>query len=129
MKGTLMACAAAVLVAGGGRAADKDKDKKIDPAKLVGKWEISKTEDTNAPPKGTVIEFTKDNKITMTAELDGKKIEFAGTYKVDGDKLTIKMSLPGGKDVEDTDTIQSLTDDKLVTVDKEKKTTELTKKK
>ena len=25
------------------------------------------------------------------AEVEGKKLEFAGTYKVDGDKLTVKL--------------------------------------
>jgi uncharacterized protein (TIGR03066 family) len=124
MKGILAACVAAVVVVGAARA----DDKKIDPAKLVGKWEWTKSDDPGAP-KGAIVEFTKDNKMSITFKVDAKEEKIEGTYKVDGDKLTVKMSFPGGKDNEDTDTIQSLTDDKLVLVDKDKKTNELTKKK
>ncbi len=124
MKGFLAACAAAVVFVGAARA----DDKKVDPAKLVGKWEWTNSDDPSAP-KGATGEFTKDNKITMSGEIDGKKLDLSGTYKVDGDKLIVKISVEGGKDSEDTDTIQTLTDDKLVLVDKDKKTNELTKKK
>lgn len=128
MKGLLAACAAAVVFVGAGLAQDKKDDKKIDPAKLVGKWEWTKAEDPEAP-KGAIVEFTKDNKVTISGEHKGEKFELAGTYKVSGDKLTVKMSLPNGKDEEDTDTIISVSDDKLVLVDKDKKTNEFTKKK
>ena len=127
MKALLAACVAAVVCVGAGLAQDKKDDKKIDPAKLVGKWEWTKSDDPDAP-KGATVEFTKDNKMTISGEVKGEKFEMAGTYKVEGDKLTVKLSLPGGKDSEDR-TIQTLTDDKLVLVDKDKKTNELTKKK
>ena len=124
MRGILAACAAAVLVVGGGRAADK-----IDPAKLVGKWEITKTEDETAP-KGAVVEFTKDKKVTLTIDAGGKKVELGGTYKVDADKLTVTFKAPdSGKESSDTDTIKSLTDDKLVLVDNKGKATEFARKK
>jgi uncharacterized protein (TIGR03066 family) len=127
MKGFVAAFAAVVVLAGMSQA--QDKDKKIDPAKLVGKWELTKSESENAP-KGALIEFTKDNKLMITIDANGKKFELSGTYKVDGDKLTVTIKSPdGGKDESDTDTIKSLSDEKLVLIDKEKKETELTKKK
>jgi uncharacterized protein (TIGR03066 family) len=124
MKGILAAFAATIVVVGTVSA----DDKKIDPAKLVGKWELTKSTDKDAPI-GAIVEFTKDNKITFTATIEGKPVEFKGTYKVDGDKLTVKLVFPGGKDDEDTDTIKSLSDDMIVLVDKNKKETELKKKK
>jgi len=123
MKGILAAFAAAVVFVGPAAADDK-----VDAAKLVGKWELTKSSDENAP-KGAMVEFTKDNKVTITFNANGKEVKLEGTYKVEADKLTVKLSLPGGKDNEDTDTVKSLTDDKLVLIDKEKKENEFTKKK
>ena len=125
MKGILAACAAAVLVVGGASA----QDKKIDAGKLVGKWELTKSTDENAP-KGATVEFTKDNKLTVSIDVGGKKVELMGTYKVDGDKITVKIKSPdGGKEEEDTDTIKELSEDKMVLIDKNKKETEFTKSK
>jgi len=130
MKGIVTALVAAIVFAGGAQAQDKDKDKdkKIDATKLVGKWELTKSTDPKAP-KGAIVEFTKDNKVNIMAEVEGMKLEFGGTYKIEGDKLTVKLSFGGGKDNEDTDTIQSLSDDKLVLIDKDKQTNEFSKKK
>ena len=125
MKRVLAAVAVAIVFVAGASA----DDKKIDPAKLVGKWELTKSESGNAP-KGALIEFMKDNKMTITVDFNGKSLTLNGTYKVDGDKLTVTIKPPdGGKEDSDTDTIKSLTDDKIVLIDKEKKETELTKKK
>ena len=44
-------------------------------------------------------------------------------------KLTVKLMIPGETDQEDTDTIQTLTDEKLLLVDKNKKENEFAKKK
>jgi uncharacterized protein (TIGR03066 family) len=123
MKSILAACAAAVLVLGGASA----QDKKIEADKLVGKWELTKSTDENAP-KGATVEFTKDNKLTVTIDVGGKKLELMGSYKVDGDKITVKIKSPdGGKEEEDTDTIKELSDDKMVLIDKNKKETEFAK--
>lgn len=125
MKRCLAILAVAFVIVGGIRA----DDKKVDPAKLLGKWELTKSESGNAP-KGAIVEFKKDNKLTITVDLNGKPLELTGTYKVDGDKLTVTIKAPdGGKDDSDTDTIKSLTDDKLILIDKDKKETELTRKK
>jgi uncharacterized protein (TIGR03066 family) len=123
MKGILAAVAAALLFVGTTPAADK-----VDAAKLVGKWELTKSADESAP-KGATVEFTKDNKVTISFDANGKEVKLEGTYKVDGEKLTVKLALPGGKDNEDTDTIKTLTDEKLVLIDKDKKENEFTKKK
>ena len=103
------------------RRADEKKD--IDKAKLVGKWKVTKGENV---PAGATIEFTKDGKLSMSFDVNGTIMKVEGTYKVEGDKLhtTIKM---GDKEEMDTDTLKSLTDDKLVVEDKAGKVVELEK--
>lgn len=100
---------------------------KIDAAKIVGKWEVAKSD--GEAPKGAVVEFTKDGKLAITMDLNGKKVELGGTYKVDGDKLKVKVSFMGMESPEETDTIKSLKDDEFVTIDKDKKETVFKKKK
>ena len=126
MKGILAALAVAFVFAGAATA--EEKDKKIDAGKFVGKWELTKSGDEGAP-KGAIVEFTKDNKVSITLDFNGKEFKMEGTYKVDGDKITVKLKTPDGKDEEDTDTIKSLTDDMIVLVDKKGKETEFKKKK
>ena len=85
-------------------------------AKIVGKW-IMQGDEAKMMPDGTYMEFTADGKVTMNMNLQGKmKSDDIGTYKVDGDKLTMTAK-KGGKDDTETDTIKSLTDDELVIVD------------
>jgi uncharacterized protein (TIGR03066 family) len=94
---------------------------KIDPAKLVGKW---------APVKAKVkatTEFTGDGKVITTIEIKGKDVKNQGTYKVDGDKLTIKSKVRG-KEEETESTITKLTDDELVFVTPKYKKTDTLKK-
>ena len=52
----------------------------------------------------------------------------AGTYKVEKDKLTVKIKL-GEQNIEETATIKKLTDDALETEDKDKKVDVFKKKK
>lgn len=89
-----------------GSAVGQDKDK-IDGKKLVGKWA---TKD-GAPEKFTVV-FTKDGK--MTFDGDGMKIE--GTYKLDGNKLTIKAKV-GDKEETMVRIITKLTDTEITSKD------------
>ena len=132
MRGIVAVCVAAVLSVGAVGAQDKKDpkkdDKKVDPAKLVGKWELTRSTDKDAP-KGAVVEFTKDNKVLVSFTAGGKEEKAEGTYRVNGDKLSVKLNDPESKDKEDTDTIQTLTDDKFVLVDKNGKENECTKKK
>ncbi len=105
-------------------------EEKLDAKKLVGKWTISKTEEKGF--EGTVVEFTKDGKLTATLDFNGKSLELEGTYTLKGDQLTHKLSLKGdteGKEKEETETVTKLTDDEMVTVDAKKKETVFKKKK
>lgn len=120
---TLSAFGLAVLLAVvcEARAADDDNAKKI-----VGSWVVEKTETPGLV--GAVAEFTKDGKLILTAKGKDKDIKIEGTYKVEKDKLTTKLTL-GDKTIEDTDTITKLTDEVLELTDKDKKVTTLKKKK
>src|SRR5262249_47749712 len=62
-----------------------------DNAKLVGKWEVSKS--GGETPVGSVVEFTKDGKLTASVNLDGKELKLTGTYKFDGKKLKMELNL------------------------------------
>jgi uncharacterized protein (TIGR03066 family) len=123
MRGILMACAVVALCVSAGHA----DDKKVDPAKIVGKWKLIRTTAENAP-KEAMIEFLKDNKLLVVANPGGTSIEIHGVYKMESNKLTVTLFLPDGKkDTPETDTIKSLTDDKMLLVDKDGKETELAK--
>jgi uncharacterized protein (TIGR03066 family) len=75
-----------------GSPADAD-EKKTDNAKLaVGTWEVIKSHD-GGPPKGGVVEFTKDGKIKVSGEQDGMKETFEGTYKIDGNKMVLTFKI------------------------------------
>jgi uncharacterized protein (TIGR03066 family) len=122
LRRVLIALSAAVtLVALGGGLAAAD-EKKIDKAKIVGKWRVSKAE---YMPEDATLEFTKDGKVLVVAKEKGKEFRPEGTYKIEGDKLTTTMKL-GDKESTGTNIIETLTDEKLVLVDeKDKSRTEL----
>jgi uncharacterized protein (TIGR03066 family) len=133
MKSIVAAVAAAAVLIGVAAAQDKKDpkkdDKKVDAAKLLGRWELTRST-LDPRPKSAIVEFTKDNKVTVAVTAgNGKEDKYTGTYKVNGDKLTVKLTIPGETDQEDTDTIQTLTDEKLLLIDKDKKETEFAKKK
>jgi len=130
MKSILAAFTAAIVVVGFSAAQEKKAEPaKIDAAKLLGKWELTKSTDKNSPIGATVV-FEKDGKVSISAKIDGKEEKFDGTYVVKADKLIVTITPPGGgKGEEQSDTIKSLTDEKVVLVDTEKHETELTKKK
>ena len=100
----------AVLVASA--SADDKKDVKIDPTKLVGKWE--RKDDTLK--FGFVVEYTKDNKLIFVVTQDGKETKTEGRYKVEGTKLTHTLKQDDPDSVQ-TRTIKKLTDTDLVTSD------------
>ena len=100
-----------VLTAGSGTAADEDNAKKI-----VGKWEVTKS--GSDLPTGSTVEFTKDGKLTAIVKGDDTKIE--GTYKVEKEKLTVKLKV-ADQSIEETVTITKLTDDALELKDKDAK--------
>jgi uncharacterized protein (TIGR03066 family) len=125
MKALRMCAAIAVvcLVGAGVRAEDKADNAKL----IVGKWELTKVEEGGLP-KGTVIEFTKDGKVKVTAKMDDKDNVFEGTYKVEGDKLNVTMKI-GDDEHKQTITLLKLTDTAMHTKNMEGKMSELTKKK
>ncbi|MDB5308444.1 MAG: hypothetical protein JWO38_2646 [Gemmataceae bacterium] len=116
MRAILGCALGLVLAVTTGAAADEKKAEKIDAKKLVGKWEPA-----NAPKGATiVIELTKDGKAKMSFEFGDKKDSVEGTYKVDGNKLTLTRKVDG-KDDSETMTVDKLTDDEMVTVDEKGK--------
>lgn len=102
-------------------------DKKVDAAQLVGKWEVTKA--TQMIPPGSVVEFAKEGKVTVTFKgPDGKEKALEGKYKLDGDKLNTKFTVDG-ETHEDTDTVKKLTDEEMELENGEKQTVNLKKKK
>ncbi len=83
-------------------------DEKIDVKKLVGKWEPS---DAKKDVK-VVLEFTKDGKLSVTADAAGEQVIVSGSWKLDGNKLTLEMK-SGENEIKDTVTIKKLTDNVL----------------
>jgi uncharacterized protein (TIGR03066 family) len=115
MHKTLLAALSALLL-GLTAAAEDKKDDKIDPAKLVGKWTPKEKRDNPF-----VVEFTKDGKAKFTGTVDGKEMKSEGTYKADGNKVRLTMSL--GEKVETTvRTVTKLTDDELISRDEKGET-------
>ena len=94
-----------MVVFSGWLVADDKKDEKIDPAKLVGKWE-AKNAKTNL-----VIEFTAGGKTKTTSARLPQPIE--GTYTLTGNKL-VTVVASSGQEVRETLTITVLTDTELV---------------
>src|SRR5262249_27988714 len=82
--------------------------------KLVGLWELVKTEGTG--PLGSTVEFTKDGKTRIHAKVKDKEFDFNCTYKVEGDKLTVTITVEGKTHLE-INKIKKLTDMELVLED------------
>jgi len=98
-----VAVGAIVCLLGAAALADEKKDN----AKLIqGKWEVVAAHE-GGPPKGGIVEFTKDGKLKVTGEQNGMKMEFDGTYKVNGNKMVLTFKFG------DTETPVNLTIDKL----------------
>jgi uncharacterized protein (TIGR03066 family) len=110
--------------AGGVRADDKKAD--IDKDKLLGAWEVVKSDE--GPPVGSVVEFAKDGKLKATHKKDGKDETLEGTYKTDGDKLSVLFKM-GDKEDKATVTVKKLTATEMVAENEKGKTVEFKKKK
>ncbi len=113
MRTVMVGLAAAVLMtAVGGTAGARDEKAKVDAKLILGKW----TPDEEAKKDKIVIDFAKDGKMVIAIAFGGKELKIDGTYKVDGDKLTVKMSFMG-EEKSEVMTVNSLTATKLVTTD------------
>lgn len=93
-----------VLALVGGVAAADDK---IDAKKLLGKWEHKEMM--------FVVTFAKDGKVAI----EGGDLKIDGTYKIDGNKLTMKIKF-GDEEKEMKRTITKLTDTELTSTDDDK---------
>ena len=103
------------------------EEKKPDNAKLaVGTWDVSKSHE-GGPPKGGVVEFTKDGKIKVSGEQGGMKVSFDGTYKIDGKKMVLTFKIGDNEQAVEL-TIDKLDEKTFATTSKEGKV-ELTRKK
>ena len=103
-------------------------DDKPDYAKLiVGKWEVSKAPEGNVP-EGSVVEFTKDGKMKVTAKKDDADSTVEGTYKIEGDAFVMTFKR-GEESVTRTITITKITDTEMSTKNQEGTVVELKKKK
>lgn len=111
----------AIVVFAGHAQAQDDNAKKI-----VGKWEVTKS--GSDLPAGSVIEFTKDGKLNAVIKADGMEVKLDGTFKVEKEKLTVKIKI-GDQNIEEVATIKKLTDDALELEDKDKKIDVFKKKK
>jgi uncharacterized protein (TIGR03066 family) len=94
--------------------------------KIVGVWEVSKA--GGDLPAGSTIEFTKDMMLKAVVKVEGMEVKLEGTYKVEKEKLTVKIKL-GEQNIEEVATIKKLTDDALEIEDKDKKVDVFKKKK
>lgn len=101
-----------ILGSAGNRAVAADVDK----AKLIGAWELILPEEAKGLDIKVVIEFTNDGKAKMSFEGGGKKDAKDGTWKLDGDKLTITPN--DDKEKAEAITVKSLTADKMTVSDK-----------
>lgn len=93
-------------------------DDKVDAKLLLGKWEPEKKPEN---VDKLVVEYKKDDKISVEVETQGMKLNFEGTYKVvDGNKLEIKIDFNGNEQHQKRK-ITKLTADEMVTNDDETK--------
>jgi uncharacterized protein (TIGR03066 family) len=122
MRALSAAVLGVAIVAFAGTARAEDDNAK----KIVGTWELTKA--GSDLPVGTLVEFTKDLKLNATLK-DGKDEKITGTYTVEKDKITVKVTYQGQTLEPKTATIKKLTDDALEIEDDEKKIDVFKKKK
>ncbi|HYH67604.1 MAG TPA: TIGR03066 family protein [Urbifossiella sp.] len=117
MRTVTVGLAAAVLVlVAGGTTVGQDTKTKLDAKLLVGKW----TPDDEAKRDKMTIEFLKDGKLALGFKFGEKEAKIDGTYKLDGDQLTVKMSFMG-QEKSEVMTVNKLTAKTLVTTDEKGK--------
>ena len=96
---------------------------------ILGVWEVIKSDD-GTPPM-TTIEFTRNGKLKVNTKVGDQTLTMEGTYKLEGDKLTVTLKTPDEteKELTDTVTITKWTDKELKTKDQKGKVDEFKKKK
>lgn len=84
---------------------------KLDPKKLLGKWEPVDSKLTSL-----TLEFQDKGKWILTVEIMGKTEKAEGTYKLEGNKLEVTMVF-AGQEQKEVLTVKRLTDTEFVTTD------------
>jgi uncharacterized protein (TIGR03066 family) len=97
----------------------------VDKKLLVGKWEAVKV-DEGTLPKGTVVEFGADGKMSVIHKMDGKDSVVMGTYAIDGDAFTYSLIL-GEMKISKKITIKKLTETEMETTNEDGKAVTLKK--
>ena len=120
LVGSFIVC----VLAWGARADDKSPD---NAKRLVGKWEVVKSEGS-AMPVGSVVELSKDGKAKATVKKRDRQEWLEGTYKLDGDKIMINAVTQDKEEIKRTATIKKITDTDLVVENEKGETLELKKK-
>lgn len=83
--------------------------------KLIGTWTPVKA--AGIPPGADIrIEFTRSGKLLVSAT-GPVAMKMEGSYSIKGNKLTITIKGPAGKEQKETIVIKELTRTRLVTVD------------
>ncbi len=126
MKILATAAALCVALALAGPSPAADKDAKSNKDKIVGVWELTRSEDGSAPI-GALVEFTKDGKMIVTVKSGDKTDKIEGTYSIDKDMITSSIKVKD-EDKKNTVTIKKLTDKDFVVVNKDGKADEFKKK-
>ncbi|HQR42021.1 MAG TPA: hypothetical protein PLX97_05040 [Gemmatales bacterium] len=84
---------------------------KIDGALLVGKWKPEKLPENLDK---IVIEYLKDGKLKVELTAQGMDLTGEGTYKIEGNKLSIDLEIAGNNQKQ-TRKIVKLTKDEMIT--------------
>ena len=106
----LMAAGVVVCVLAVGVKAD---DEKPNSKLVVGTWKVVKAS-PGTFPLGTVLDLSKDDKVKVIRNREGKESIHAGTYKVDGAKIIITVKVAGAQQ-KHTLTITKIRDTEMAT--------------
>ena len=94
----------------------------VKPGKLYGTWKYTKLENPEADPPDTMtsyqlqsnspsIKFTKNDSVVITWS---DTVLLRGKFTVDGDKINVDQTLPGGKSHQFPFYVSELTDKRIV---------------
>jgi uncharacterized protein (TIGR03066 family) len=97
------------VLAVGIRANDETGNAKL----VVGNWKVVKAS-PGTFPLGTVLDLSKDDKVKVIRNREGKESIHAGTYKVDGAKIIITVRVEG-EEQKHVLTITKISDTDMVT--------------
>ena len=87
--------AAAVLLVGCDEMTGTAQETRPTEARLVGAWQIEDYETGEADPNGTILTFNRDGTLVSTNAIEGATISAPGTWSLQGDVLTISVTVLG----------------------------------